>query len=51
MITGNFMLEDNRCLYFLFSKTWGGEGLDDNGIGVCVQNEKIVEIVYKDIAF
>lgn len=24
---------------------------DDNGIGVCVQNEEIVEIAYKDIAF
>lgn len=51
VIAWDFMLEDNRCLYLLFSRTWGGEDLDDNGIGVCVQNEEIVEIAYKDIAF
>ena len=51
VITWDFMLEDTRCLYLLFSRTWGGENLDDNGIGVCVQNEEIAEIAYKDIAF
>lgn len=51
VIAWDFMLEDTRCLYLLFSKTWGGEDLDDNGIGVCVQNEEIAEIAYKDIAF
>ena len=51
VIAWDFMLEDNRCLYLLFSRTWGGEDLDDNGIGVCVRNEEIVEIAYKDIAF
>ena len=45
------MQEDNRCLYLLFSRSWGGEDLDDNGISICIQNEKIVEIAYKDIAF
>ena len=39
--------EDTRCLYLLFFRTWGGEDLDDNGIGVCVQNEEIAEIAYK----
>lgn len=50
-LTWDFILEDNRCLYLLFSRSWGGEDLDDNGIGICIRNEKIVEIVYNDIAF
>ena len=37
--------------YLLFSRKWGGEDLDDNGIGVCYINEEIDEIAYKDIAF
>lgn len=51
VVAWDFMLEDNRCLYLLFSRSWGGEDLDDNGIGICIQNEKIVEIANKDIAF
>lgn len=38
-------------LIFAFFQDMGREGLDDNGIGVCVQNEQIAEIAYKDIAF
>ena len=45
------MQENNRCLYLLFSRTWGGKDLDDNGIGVCLLDEEIAEIGYKDIAF
>lgn len=51
VIASDFMQEDNRCLYLLFSRTWGGEALDDNGIGVCLLDEEIAEIGYKDIAF
>lgn len=51
VVAWDFMQEDNRCLYLLFSRSWGGEDLDDNGISICIQNEKIVEIAYKDIAF
>lgn len=40
-----------RRVYLLFSRTWGGEDLDDNGIGVSYTNEALDEIAYKDIAF
>ncbi len=44
-------MEHGRRIYLLFGRTWGGEDLDDNGIGVCFVNEQIAEIGYKDIAF
>lgn len=51
VVAWDFMLEDSRCLYLLFSRTWGGDDSDDNGIGVCCINEEIKEIAYKDMAF
>lgn len=51
VVAWDFMLEDSRCLYLLFSRTWGGDDPDDNGIGVCYINEEIKEIAYKDMAF
>lgn len=42
---------DKRSIYLLFSRIWGGEDLDDNGIGVHYVNEEIDEIGYKDMAF
>jgi hypothetical protein len=51
VVAWDFMLEDSRCLYLLFSRTWGGDDPDDNGIGVCCINEEIKEIAYKDMAF
>ncbi len=52
LIEEDFLTEDDeRCIYLLFSRTWGGEDDDDNGIGVCILNEEIDEIAYKDIAF
>ena len=51
VVAWDFMMNDGRCIYLLFSRTWGGEDLDDNGIGVCYINEEINEIAYKDIAY
>lgn len=51
IIPPDYLMEDGRSIYLLFDKTWGGEDLDDNGIGVCFLNEQIAEIGYKDIAF
>lgn len=42
---------NGRYIYLLFSRAWGGEDLEDNGIGVAFLNEEIDEIAYKDIAF
>lgn len=44
-------VKGGRYIYLLFSRSWGGEDLDDNGIGVGFLNEEIDEIAYKDIAF
>lgn len=43
-------VKKGRCVYLLFSRAWGGEDWDDNGIGVCLCNEEVDEIGYKDIA-
>jgi len=51
VVPKDFMMDEGRCIYLLFSRTWGGEDLDDNGIGVCFINEKIEEIAYKDMAY
>lgn len=51
VVAEDFLMDEGRRIYLLFSRTWGGEDLDDNGIGVCCLDEKIDEIGYKDIAF
>lgn len=51
VVAEDFMMEKGRRIYLLFSRIWGGEDLDDNGIGVCFINESIEEISYKEIAF
>ena len=51
VVPEDFMMEEERCIYLLFSRIWGGEDSDDNGIGVCYIDEKLDEIAYKDIAF
>ena len=43
--------QNGRSIYLLFSRIWGGEDLDDNGIGVHYVNEEIDNIGYKDMAF
>ena len=45
------VFESERVPHLHFSRSWGGEDLDDNGIDVCFVNEEITEIGYKDIAF
>ena len=51
VVAEDFLMDEGRRIYLLFSKGWGGIDLDDNGIGVCCIDEKITEIGYKDIAF
>ena len=52
LIRPDFLTEDDEhSIYLLFSRTWGGDDDDDNGIGVHILNEEIEEIAYKDIAF
>lgn len=51
VVAEDFMMDDGRRVYLLFSRTWGGRDPDDNGIGVCFVNENIEEISYKEIAF
>ena len=54
VIPWDFTMTEAKCgryIYLLFSRTWGGEDMDDNGIGVGFLNEDIDEIAYKDIAY
>ena len=51
VVAPGYEQENKRSIYLLFSRTWGGEDLDDNGIGVHYVNEEIDEIGYKDMAF
>ncbi|MCH5343862.1 MAG: hypothetical protein J1E64_07475 [Acetatifactor sp.] len=51
VVAWDFAQQNKRSIYILFSRTWGGEDLDDNGIGVHYVNEEIDEIGYKDMAF
>ena len=51
VVPEDFLMDDGRCIYLLFSRTWGGEDDENNGIGVRCIDEKIDEIAYKDIAF
>lgn len=51
VVAWDFAMKEKRCIYLLFSRAWGGEDLDDNGVGICLKNEEIAEIAYKDMAF
>ncbi len=51
VVAEDFLMNEGRRIYLLFSKDWGGKDFDDNGIGVCYIDERIAEIGYKDIAF
>lgn len=51
VVPEDFIMDRGRRIYLLFSRTWGGEDLDDNGIGVSYRNEELDEIAYKDMAF
>lgn len=43
--------EDNRRVFLLFSRAWGGPDPDDNGVAVEFVNETVSGVGYKDIAF
>lgn len=43
--------EGKRCVYVLFSRDWGGDDFDDNGVAVKLLNEEVVEVGYKDMAY
>lgn len=47
----NVRNKGKRCVYVLFSRDWGGEDSDDNGVAVKLHNEEIVEAGYKDMAY
>ena len=51
IISANFGIKYQRLVFLLFSRAWGGEDLDDNGVGVSFLNETIDEIGYKDIVY
>lgn len=51
VIPEDFIMDRGRRVYLLFSRIWGGEDLDDNGIGVSYRDETLDEIGYKDMAF
>ena len=54
VIPWDFIMTEAKCgryIYLLFSRAWGGEDWEDNGIGVGFLNEEIDEIGYKNIAF
>ena len=51
VIPPDYQMNNGRTVFLLLDRTWGGDDLDDNGIGVCFSNEQISEIGYKDIAF
>ncbi len=51
VVAWDWLQKDKRCIFLLFSRTWGGEDDDDNGIGVKYINEEIDKIGYKDMAF
>ena len=51
VVAADFLQEDGKSIYLLFSRAWGGKDLDDHGIGVHYVNEEIDEIGYKDMAF
>lgn len=51
IISNNFGIETERRVFLLFSRSWGGEAFDDNGVGVSFLNEEIEEVGYKDKAY
>lgn len=45
------ILKNERCIYVLFNRDWGGPDTDDNGVAVEIKNEKVSGVGYKDIAY
>ena len=38
-------------IYILFSRDWGGEDGDENGVAVLIEDGEVSEVGYKDIAY
>lgn len=38
-------------VYLLFSRDWGGEDFEDNGVAVLIEDGEVTEVGYKYIAF
>ena len=50
IIHTEYDMEDNgpNPVYLLFSRDWGGEDLDDNGVAVLIEDGEVSEVGYKD---
>ena len=51
IIQEGFLLKNERCIYVLFNRDWGGPDDDNNGVAVEIINEKVAGVGYKDIAY
>lgn len=51
IIQEGFLLNNERRIYILFNRDWGGPDNDDNGVAVEIINEKVTGVGYKDIAY
>lgn len=51
IIPATFLLNDNRIIYLLFNRDWGGEDYEDNGVAVKIVNEQVSDVAYKDMAY
>lgn len=51
IIPNPFIMEGKgRVIYLTFNKKWGDPDFDEDGLGIKLVNEAIVEIGYRDIA-
>lgn len=51
IIPNPFIMEGKgRIIYLTFNKKWGDPDFDEDGLGIKLVNEEIVEIGYRDIA-
>ena len=51
IIQDSFSLNNERIIYILFNRDWGGPDDEDNGVAVEIINEKVTGVGYKDIAY
>ena len=51
VIQESHLHHNERCIYVLFNRDWGGPDMDDNGVAVEIINEKVNNVGYKDIAY
>ena len=51
VIQESHLHRNERCIYVLFNRDWGGPDMDDNGVAVEIINEKVNNVGYKDIAY